>query len=142
MTANEHTQFRLYKKEKLCSVIAIGKLFGPEKSDDTESALAYPLRMVWRSNPRRRSDAPVQFLISIPKKRLRHAVDRVLMRRRVREAYRLTRPEFPLPADVRLDVVFIYVANELTDYDRVQRSMAKLLARLQKEYNKDINHVN
>ena len=121
---------RLYKKEKLCSEIAIGQLFGPDRADDVQSALVYPLRMVWRSNPRRRSDAPVQFLITIPKKRLRHAVDRVLMRRRVREAFRLTRHDCPLAAGQRLDVAFVYVANTLEPYDRVSRAMRRLLQRL------------
>ena len=32
---------------------------------------------------------PVQFMITVPKKKRRHAVDRVLMRRRIREAFRL-----------------------------------------------------
>lgn len=82
---------RLYKKEKLCSTVAIEQLF-MRGGEGVQGALAYPLRAVWRKNPRRSSDAPVAFVVSIPKKRLRHAVDRVQMRRRVREAYRLARP--------------------------------------------------
>lgn len=118
----------LYKKEKLCSVVAIDQLFGVGGAEF--STLAYPLRMVARNNVHRRSDAPVQFLISIPKKRLRHAVDRVLMRRRVREAYRLNRYEYPLGEDVRLDVAFIYVANKCESYGHIERAMHRLLAAL------------
>lgn len=118
---------RLYKKEKLCSVIAIGQLFGPCNGADCGSALAYPLRAVWRSNPGRRSDATIQFLISIPKKKLRHAVDRVTMRRRTREAFRLIRNQYPLPPETRFDVAFIYVANTLEPYARVEKAMHRLL---------------
>jgi ribonuclease P protein component len=121
--------YRLYKKEKLCSVIAIGQLFDGSGAD-CHSALAYPLRMVWRENPRRSSDATIQFLISVPKKKLRHAVDRVQMRRRVREAFRLNRHSHPLESDRRVDVAFIYVAKTLEPYARVESAMHRLLKKI------------
>ena len=67
------------------------------------------------------------FLISVPKKRLRHAVDRVAMRRRIREAYRLHHREFPLEEGIRLDVAFVYVANGLSTYSEIERAMLRLL---------------
>lgn len=121
---------RLYKKEKLCSEVAIAQLFA--RGADCRSALSYPLRAVWRSNPRRKSDAPVAFLISVPKKRLRHAVDRVAMRRRIREAYRLARPEFPLPEGIRIDLAFVYVSDKQKDYASVDRAVHDLLASMTK----------
>lgn len=120
---------RLYKKEKLCSTTAIDQLFG-QGAADVHGALVYPLRVAWRVNPRRSSDAPIAFLISIPKRRLKHAVDRVQMRRRVREAYRLARPDYPLPEGTRIDLAFIYVANTLTAYADVDRAVRKLLSRI------------
>lgn len=123
---------RLYKKEKLCSTVAVEQLF--MRGSDTTGALDYPLRAVWRPNPRRHSDAPVAFLISVPKKRLRHAVDRVAMRRRIREQYRLLRPEFfpdALPEGQRpLHVAFIYVASNLEPSLRIRQAMQRLLPRL------------
>lgn len=120
---------RLYKKEKLCSATAIGELF--TRRDCVSSALAFPLRAMWRVNPRRHSDAPVAFLISVPKKRLRHAVDRVTMRRRIREAYRLCRPSFPLPEGIRVDLAFIYVTDTLRDYTAVDRAVRRIMSRVQ-----------
>lgn len=120
---------RLYKKEKLCSTVAIEQLF--MRGSDTTGALDYPLRAVWRPNPRRHSDAPVAFLISVPKKRLRHAVDRVAMRRRIREAYRLQRHLYPMPPGTRFDLAFVYVADRLMPYTAVHAAMGKLLARMQ-----------
>ena len=125
---------RLYKKEKLCSVIAIGQLFQPAAGGDAgsepHSSLAYPIRMVWRVSPGRRSDAPVQFLVSVPKKRLRHAVGRVLMRRRIREAYRLHRHELAVPDGMLADVAFMYVGKGIEPYALVERAMTRLLGRL------------
>ncbi len=125
-------QLGLYKKEKLCSPTAIERLFSPGGSEF--SRLAYPLRIVVGNNPGRRSDAPIAFLISVPKKRLRHAVDRVLMRRRIREAFRLLHRNYQLPEGLRLDVAFIYVANGLQPFDRVKSAMEHLLSDICSHY--------
>jgi ribonuclease P protein component len=123
---------KLPKAHKLCSLTAIDALF----AQSGRGALAFPVRMVWRTNPMRTHGAPVQFLISVPKKRLRHAVDRVTMRRRIREAYRLHRALLqPLFTAVdsggeRVDVAFIYVAPTLQPYHRVERAICKLLPQL------------
>lgn len=131
---------RLYKKEKLCSVTAIDRLFAIRQrgvSPLQGALIAYPLRMVWRVNPDRIRPTGVQFLISVPKKKLRHAVDRVAMRRRIREAYRLNRQLIPLPDDKpSVDVAFIYVADRLIDSVHVHAAMAKLLQRAAAEFNK------
>lgn len=111
--------FRLPKSERLCSTAAIDALFASGKG-----ALAYPLRMLAAPAGAPRS----RFVIVVPKKRLRHAVDRVLMRRRIREAYRLNRPA-DAPAEAR-DLAFIYVADTTIDYHRVEAAMKRLLASL------------
>ena len=116
---------RLYKKEKLCSNTAINMLFQP--GGTSQAMLAYPLRAVWRQNDGRYCDAPMQFLISVPKKRLHHAVDRVTMRRRIREAYRLNHKNYSLTDDARIDVAFIYIANSLLPYKTIEKAMKKIL---------------
>ena len=121
---------RLYKSEKLCSRTAVTSLFNEGKS-----LMAYPLRVMVRP---RRYDAlsPAQMLITIPKKRIRHAVQRELLRRRVREAYRLHRRTLLYDAlqaaNVSLDLAFIYVGNEVADYALIERKMISLLERLSK----------
>ena len=117
---------RLYKIEKLCSETAISRLFA--RSDrEVHTALVYPLRMAWRVDGVREVKV-ARFLVSVPKKRLRHAVDRVAMRRRVREAYRLNRDL--MPRDLPLDIAFIYVADKLLPYSRIETAMRRLLTEL------------
>lgn len=139
---------RLYKREKLCSPTAVDRLFiggrrASNRPDDqnTEigSALVYPLKIVWTARPEGvRTSAPVvQFIISIPKKRIRHAVDRVTLRRRVREAYRLSRLDFEARYSHPLDIAFIWVANEKVDSARIQRAVRRLLDRLPKKTQPD-----
>lgn len=116
---------RLYKKERLCSKTAIDALFlsGGERG----TVMAYPWRAVWRINSGRKV-SNAQFLISVPKKRLRHAVDRVLMRRRCREAYRLNR--LLLPEGNSADIAFVYVGSGLTSYQDAERSVIRILSKI------------
>lgn len=122
----------LYKKEKLCSTRAVEILFGPGGADF--SHLVYPLRAVAMRDSRRKSDAPVAFLISVPKKRLRHAVDRVLMRRRIREAYRLGHQQYTLPEGVRVDLAFVYVADRVKSYRSVEKAVQRILSAMADHY--------
>lgn len=121
---------RLYKIEKLRSEIAIGQLF--DRSNPAAlSVKAFPLQAVWSFNSSRKSATCPQFLIAVPKKKLRHAVDRVQMRRRIREAYRLNR--HLIPRDIPLDIAFVYVATDLRPYSAVEKSVIRILSRISNE---------
>lgn len=122
--------YGLGKPHKLCSQTAIDLLFS--QANGCRSALAYPLRAVWNAESARRKeqDEPIKFMISVPKKRLRKAVDRVLMRRRIREAYRLRRPSLDTTDLPATDVAFIYVAQSLEPYYRVDTAMKRLLKKI------------
>lgn len=129
--------FSLGKRHKLCSKTAIDKLFDRRESDSRSFAMAFPLRAVWCENPGLTAAASsrerVQFLISVPKKRLRHAVDRVAMRRRIREAYRLNRHltgADSTPQGASIDVAFIYISDTLEPYARIEKSMQRILRRI------------
>lgn len=124
--------FGLYKKEKLCSLRAIELLFKPDGAEF--SRLCFPLRAVARTNSERSSDASIAFLITVPKKRLRHAVDRVLMRRRIRETYRLNHHNCILPEGLRIDIGFVYVASNIVAYQVIDKAMKKILAAVSEHY--------
>jgi ribonuclease P protein component len=75
----------LPKRERMVSRKLIDSLFGGGSSS---SMAAYPLRAVYMTRERAEGESPVQILISVPKKRFKHAVDRNRVKRQVREAYR------------------------------------------------------
>lgn len=121
---------RLYKSEKLCSKLEIEKLYA-----QGTSIIVYPLRAVWMVVPAQedKHTVPARFLISIPKKRIRHAVDRVLLRRRTREAYRLNREILHDATEASGKTVLIgfnWLANEHRDYATIERSMRDLLVKI------------
>ncbi len=119
--------YKLNKSEKLRSRIAIDHLF-----DDGVSLMAFPLRAAFRLRPR--GENPVQFLISIPKKRIRKAVNRVTLRRRTREAYRLNRNELLLAQleqlDLGVDIAFVYLDSKPAPYSVINEKVTTLLTRI------------
>lgn len=121
--------FKLYKSEKLCSKIEIERLYA-----QGTSLIAYPLRAVYLAVPAGDTNHPVaaRFLISIPKKRIRHAVGRVLLRRRTREAYRLNRDLLTPVVEQGKTVLigFNWVANDERNYATIERSMRELLSKI------------
>jgi len=122
---------RLYKFEKLCSRTAINGVFA-----QGSSFIAYPLRVVYEIEPSAESPN-AQFLITIPKKKIRTAVGRVLLRRRVRESYRLNRILLrPFLGDYSINIVFIYLSEKELDYASIDEKMKVALTRLANELEK------
>lgn len=95
---------------------------------------AFPLRAVYRLTERREDDAaPVSVLISVPKKRLRLAVDRNRMKRQVREAYRRNKQslcERLIAAEKHIDMAFICICDQPVETLQVEASVKKILRRL------------
>ena len=119
---------RLYKYEKLCSKTAIDLLF-----KDGKAAIAYPLRVVYRFVEPGENPPTCRFMITVPKKKMRHAVDRVWLRRRIREAYRLNRNAiYPaLEASGKdLEIAFLYIADNKKQYDTIERKMTQILQKI------------
>ena len=58
-------------------------------------------------------------LISIPKRLIKHATDRNLLKRRIREAYRVNKPELPI------DIAFVYMDNQIPTYDTLVHCIKK-----------------
>lgn len=114
-----------------------------------KSLYDFPLRMVWRRlspdelDDSFRDELPprmdrMQMLVTVPKKKRRHAVDRVLMRRRIREAYRLNRISLldvieENDAIGAVNVAFIYLSDENLPYAVVEEKMKALLGRLERK---------
>ena len=119
--------YTLRKNEKLRSRTAVNLLF-----DQGKSLMAFPLRAAYRL--RGPGEDNVQMLISIPKKRIRRAVNRVTLRRRVRESYRLARRELLIPVleqyGAGVDIAFVYLDNSPAPYSVIEEKMASLLTRI------------
>ena len=120
----------LKKEERLCNVKLIEKLY-----HSGSSFLVYPFRIIWLSSEAN-SEFPVQVLISIPKKKFKRAVDRNLLKRRIREIYRLQKSEdlFPFLNERSEKIVLAinYIGNEIAEYASMAKKFNTVMLRLKK----------
>lgn len=125
------------KAERLNSKLAIDKLF----AGGNASTVAFPLRIVYmRVNIEQKDgvdvkdvDPPVSILVSVPKKRFRHATDRNRMKRLVREAYRLNKHilwDALKDKDYKLAIAFVCITDNLPTFRAVNKSMVKALTQI------------
>ena len=119
----------LPKRERMVSRKLIDSLFGGGSSS---SVAAYPLRAVYMTQERAQGESPVQILISVPKKRFRHAVDRNRVKRQVREAYRQCKQPLceAVADDQCLLLAFVWIADELMPSATVADRIQKLVKRI------------
>jgi ribonuclease P protein component len=117
---------RFAKSERLKNRKVIGRLFQRQGA----TAAAFPLRLMWMPVAEPRGETTVQFTLSVPKRSFRRAVDRNLLRRRVREAYRIEKGRIAATTDSidgQYALIALYTGREILSYAVIQRSMRRLL---------------
>lgn len=72
-----------------------------------------------------------RIVVSVPKKCFRRAVKRNLLKRRIREAYRLNKNLLPVNAEKGgTDIIFIYRTKDILDFDTIVLSVRNILESL------------
>lgn len=109
------------KEERLKSKKKIEELF-----KDGSSFYSSPVSLKFLASP----DIDIhQVLISVPKKYQKRAVDRNLIKRRIREAYRLNK-HLIQSADKKFLLAILYLSKEIPTYKSVSSKLTFLLKRL------------
>ena len=114
------------KAERLSSKKEITALFNEGKS----FAISH-IRVVYRFLPKQeeRSNA---ILVSVPKKYFKHAVDRNLLKRRIREAYRLNK-ELLQSMPARVEFMLLYQKRRIATFAEIEEIVKKALERILSE---------
>ena len=110
-------------KEHLKSKRVIEKLYA-----EGASVTSYPLRAVFLEQEEQEPTAAI--LISVAKRRFRHAVDRNLVKRRIREAYRTSKHPFVDALQAKgkkMAVAILYIDTRHNSTEFIKRKMEKLL---------------
>ncbi len=119
------------KEERLSKTKVINRLFAEGK----KFTIA-PFRVYWLEIETE-GDYPAQVLISVSKKQFKRAVDRNLIKRRTREAYRRNKTAFYSYLNKNAkNCVFalLYYSDEIASYNEIEEKIIFILQRLQTIY--------
>lgn len=122
----------LGKSERIYLRDELGRLFESKKS-----FVVYPFRVIYLEEPR--GEVPTKMMVSIPKKRLKRAVDRNRMKRLVRECFRHSKPmlEGVIPKEQTLLIGFLFLDSRVRSHRTVERSLTEAVDRLVEVYKGD-----
>lgn len=115
-------KYSLPQSERLRGKIRIDNLFANAKG-----VLSYPYRALFAPNG---TDTNV-IMVSIPKRKFKHAVDRNLLRRRTREAYRLNKAQLSdITNGEGLDIAFLYIGDKKEEFAYLQKKMVEIFGKI------------
>jgi len=114
-------KFTFKKEERLFKEKIIQELF-----DKGSSFYLYPFKVFYSPN-RDRQYPYHQILISVSKKNFKKAVDRNLIKRRIREGYRLNKNQ--LGDQNKLVIAYIYSAKEILPSVQIHERLVKTFKR-------------
>lgn len=115
------------KNEKLKSKKEIENLFSKGKSIN-----AFPIRATYLPKTKN-EDIPINMGVAVSKKNIKLAVNRNLIKRRVKEAYRLNNSELKVhlkKSEIELNIMFIYTSKQILPYKEIETKIKVLLTRL------------
>ncbi len=110
------------KEERLCSKKLLDELF-----KNGSSFLVYPFRVTWLLSSDDEQKFPAKVVVGVPKKRFKHSVDRNLIKRRIKEAYRLNKEIYFYQnlnnKSIKLIVAINYVGKEAHDFGFIEKKL-------------------
>ena len=115
------------KNEKLKSKKSIDLLFSKGKSIN-----AFPIRVIHHHKDEK-NGTPINAGFTVSKKNIKLAVNRNLIKRRLREAYRLNNNELKSQlkkTESEINLMFIYTSKQILPYKEIETKIKVLLTRL------------
>lgn len=113
--------FKFPKTERLTSEKEIEALFRTKNK-----LTVFPFKVLWLENEK----PSHQILISCPKRNLKKAVDRNLIKRRMRESYRSNKHQLYTEDITFFNIAFIYISNEILEYTVINEKLVKAIDKL------------
>ncbi len=123
------------KIEKLKSVKDIDDLFNAGKSIHETPIRAMYIQKIAQSK------ITISVAVSVPKKFHKHAVDRNLLKRRIKEAYRLNNRQLKktlLVSEIQLNIMFVYGYKQILSYIEIEDKIKVILNRLNSMFEKRV----
>lgn len=128
-------KFTYQKREKLKSQKLIEKLFLEGKSIS-----AFPLRMIYLQTTFE-DGSKLKTGVSVSKRNFKKAVDRNRIKRLLREAYRLNKPEYFNNITTSYALMILYIGKDATDFDTVNSKLKLLFSTFIEKISIDKNEM-
>ncbi len=128
---SEQKTFTLPKQERLCSRTLIEQLFLGHSQHKKE----WPVRVVYQVVKRKdEDDAQTEVLMSVSKRYFKRAVKRNLVKRQLRESYRLHKSiltdVLTLHPDTKILIAFIWLSGQTYDSAKVEKAVKAALEKI------------
>lgn len=123
-------KYTLKKKEILSGQIKINEVFNSGKT-----LFVHPIKVFYNQKEDFiTNESKVLFSVSIPKKIFKKAVHRNLLKRRIREAYRLNKLFLTdnINKEIQLSFMLVYVGKKIESFSKIEKSVIQII-RLFKE---------
>lgn len=119
------------KEERLCSKKLLTELF-----TNGSSFLVYPYRITWMAAEPEQI-MPAQVVIGVSKKKFKRSVDRNLIKRKIKEAYRLNKSNlfysYLISGDKKILLSLNYIGKEILEYSIIDSKLKTVFATLGKQ---------
>ncbi len=93
-----------------------------------ETFFHYPFKVVWQhTEAPDGSDRQNAIIVSVPKRNFKRAVKRNLLKRRIRESYRLNKDLLASPEGKATHILFVYVAKEVKEFSHIEPKIKEIL---------------
>lgn len=115
------------KRERLSSFKEIQALM-----KKGETFFHYPFKVVYQHIRLEAADeAPTNaIIVSVPKRNFKRAVKRNLLKRRIRESYRLNKGLLEAPCGCRTNALFVYVSKEILEFSHIEKKLKEVLVKI------------
>ena len=96
-----------------------------------DSLFSFPFKLVYNWLEEESDKNSVQLLVSVPKRKFKKAVDRNLLRRRIKDAFRKNKTEIDISNfNKHLAVAIMYTHHEIRDFNDLQKRLTLILRKL------------
>jgi len=134
---NQSGKYSFPREERLRSTALINRLFSSGRTLNS-----YPFRIYWDYADPDDHSAPLRAGFTVPKRNFRRAVDRNLLKRRLREAYRLNK--YILSDQLsregrKVFLMILYLPKEILVFNEIHEGIKRLLNRLCHTLNENVD---